>query len=327
MRGPRRKLQCNLLGLACIVAAGLIAAPALADEGSWGIAVFSSEDAFLGSHWAEGDSALVGSDAGCDLVLEGLEARHARFTFVEGQLVVIPLQASVIVNGSAEDNITVISSQDSLHIGDFRLQFFLPDPPPERRAEGEVPTAYTAREAGQAAAQARQEEFTKKAYQFCHDADYGTRGVVAKDLCVIADAEAIEVCPQLAHCAEWTDVPPNWRFGRVSQNPNARPRRVARRRPLIELPKLPPMVGYLIIGALLAIVIFFFVRSLTKAGWEDDDFELDDPELSDAARKLQALPEARAQVLLRMAHRALSEKGDAAEIGRASCRERVSDTV
>lgn len=280
-------------------------------EPDWGVAAFDGERRFLGSYWPEDTRLSVGSDPECDLQLEGLASLHAELQREPDGVTVLPVGGEVEVNGAVLARGSVkVGAEDAVRIGPYQLQLYLP--PREDRPqheEGEVQAAAAKIQ------DARKQEFAKAAYQFCHDPDYGERGVVGRDLCVILDDVSVEVCPEAARCKAWkeaTAAPP--RFGRVGtgRGSGRSARRVQEPRPLFELPKVPPVVGYALLGVVLLALVGAFVFAVRKAGWESEEFPLDDAEISDAARKLQALPEARSQVLLRMAARAL-EVQDLAE--------------
>lgn len=305
----RRIATGGALALALLLTAGA----ARADD--FGLAVYDADDALLTTRWAP-ESILVGSAADCDLVLEGLSPLHARFSWIDGRLSVLPLTGEVVVDGASSSELRRLDTEQDVRIGPYRVQFFLPKSAQLGLPEATEPegTEVGVGQAGRSAADARATEFEKKAYRFCHDPGYGDDGVVGADFCVIFDEGSKEVCPGVERCKEWKKADPNWQFGRVEDGSSSgRARRIARRKPLIELPELPPFVGYLVIGALILALVIVFVRALVTAGWEDEELDLTEAEISDAARKLQALPEARSQVLLRMAARALEEKGDAHE--------------
>lgn len=305
----------GILSLSMLLGSLLWATGARAAPG-FGVAVYDSDNNLRHTYWPEGESVIMGGGEQDDLVAPGLEAHYAEFIYSDQELAVVPMRGPVYLSGVAVTDPTIFSPQDEVRVGGYRLQFYLPvDPAAEAEAEyddeddplDDPPSPERLR----AGVEATKTELGKPAYRFCHDPKFKERGVVGTDFCVIADPEAIEVCPGLAHCAQWTEAPNRWSSGRLGKG--AQPGRVVHRRQLFDLPKLPAGLGYVAIALLVGLVVFAFSRGLFKAGWQDEGLDEELGRVSDEARRLQALPEARAQALLRMAQRALSERGDVHE--------------
>jgi hypothetical protein len=201
--------------------------------------------------------------------------------------------------------------------------------------------------AGELAADARKEELGAAAYRFCHDPEFGKDGTEGVDFCVLFDETSDDACPEARkHCANWRHAPlmcmPIDNKGSVdptegepvdaregvcpgvegggsgaggsgSGGKTAKSRivRNERREPLLNI-KLPPVVGYILLTLLIGGALFWFLKSLKDAGWEKDDKLVETSVLTEAERNLQALPEQRSNVLLKLAERALG-RGDVME--------------
>lgn len=149
----------------------------------------------------------------------------------------------------------------------------------------------------------RATEFEKRTYRFCHDPDFGARGVVGTDLCVILDASTQDVCPTAAeHCAAWVELPARNTFGEYVR------RRRNERRPSIYLDFIPPWMRWVLLGSLVIAGIIVLGRQFARAGWKREESDLRAEISSAAARNLQALPDKRSQALLRLARTRLQDR-------------------
>ncbi|MFO0723548.1 MAG: DUF4129 domain-containing protein [Myxococcota bacterium] len=136
---------------------------------------------------------------------------------------------------------------------------------------------------------AQREELKKSVYQFCNDDDFEPRVLYGdRHFCGTWEASETSACAHALHVCEI-------------------------KKPWFSMPELPPVVGWILIGILVAGLLYLFGRALAGAGWGRKT-ELDLGEaLDDAmAGELQALPEAPAMVILRKAKDTLDE-GRAAE--------------
>lgn len=298
------------------IAAALLVALAVAPEAraepDWGVGVFEHDDEgerFVRALYPESARVTVGSHEESDLPLPGLAPSHLDLVRRPDGVLAVPSDGPVRVNGEVVSGPTEVSPDDEIEVGQYTLQIFV-----SRRADEAQSDEASVQGAVDKASATREEEFGKAAYRFCHDPRFGDRGVVGSDFCVILDESSQQVCPEAARCKDWKELEAVRRFGEVSKGSGSGRtwRRVEEPRPLFDLPSIPPVVSYVLMGLLVAGLVGAFLLSLRKAGWESDELHLDDAELSEAARKLQALPEARSQVLLRMSARAL-EQGNAGE--------------
>lgn len=291
----------------------LLSPPALADS-EWGLSIYDADENFIISHWTEEDSIILGSGEDCELRLEGLQEHHVAITLVGDRMRITAILGSVAIEGVEIWESRLISPQDDLRVGPYVVQALLPV---AVGAELESLTESTMDPAldPMGAVRGRAEEFAKKRYAFCHDPDFGKDGTIGADFCVILDEGSQAVCPEAAHCKDWEDLPTKWRFGTAGGKSRSERaiRRVSKSRPLVDLPEIPDFVQYLLLAGIIAVLVGVFASLLAKAGWEKEDLDFADPEISDAARKLQALPEARARTLLRMAAKALDERNDGHE--------------
>ena len=308
-------LAAPLAALAAIVV--LSSADLARAEGSWGVVVFREGGDFVTSRWGDADQLTLGSAPANDLVLPELAPEHAVIRREGGGFELIP-SAEVkleerIVTGSAalEPGATVTA-------GSYRLQLLVLGPelaePLEDEPEGASPLPLDPEGAGAAAAAGRGKVFEGSAYRFCHDPAYGRRGVVGHELCAVLDETSFDACPALKESCPWPE--PSLSYGAGSGRGGRgggeeAGRRQEQRVRLFNLPQLPPVVAWIVIGLVIGVIVFAFVRAFLRGGWEDDQ-EPGEVVLDEAARNLQALPEAKSRSLLELARRAHA-RGDAAE--------------
>ncbi len=198
----------------------------------------------------------------------------------------------------------------NLQLGSYHLALALEPPDPQAQIPGTT----------QASTLTRSEEFAKPSYEFCHDEDFGKYGTLGKEFCKTFDESTDEVCPQARKtCENWVDITDLSTGGgcterRRSANGEGDDAEEQRRRYRLQFPKLsfiPQEVGIVLLALVLGVLIFWFVRSIKGAGWHNE-MDFDSADLSEAELNLQALPEARSTVLLKLAKQSL-HRGEGAE--------------
>jgi hypothetical protein len=323
----------------------LSAGAAEAQDGVWGFTIFDQKGDLVSAKWPEQESFILGSSRDAYLRLDDLEPLHAYFELLDGKFLVRPMYgATVLVNGRRIEAETEFDTRDEIQIGRYRINFYLStdDPPeelPPAAAPGIVPDdggdavaaivpAASPADAAERAHLARKDEYAKPSYAFCHDPEFGKDGTWGADLCPMFDATSDEVCPEARKsCPSWTypKASFDWFTGdgdgggsgsgsgkgkgkSAGEGKGARPSsRVSERRILIPLPK---EVGLVLLALVAGALLFWFIKSMRSAGWEGEELELGDEALSEAARNLQALPDARSNVLVKLAQRALARGED-----------------
>lgn len=158
-------------------------------------------------------------------------------------------------------------------------------------AEGEAPPKALALDPAEAirrSIELRKEELGKRAYAFCHDDEFQTQPLLGeRRFCRSFDQNSAEACPEAASmCTEKK----SW----LSD---------------VNL-KLPAWLGWAILAAVLAGVLYAFFRSLRSSGWATPREEIDLAALLDddgLAGEIQALPEAPSMAILRRAQQSFAE--------------------
>jgi hypothetical protein len=280
---------------------GSLAAPsAWAEEATWGVIVEDAAGDFVTSKWSTGP-LRIGSAADNDLVLE-LLAPHHLIIEAKGQDLWLPRSpdgAAFRVGDQDADAETVLTTASSLSVAGYTLAIVTVD--------GSA-RPFDPLEIGERAEGARNGEFEKTAYRFCHDPNFGKNGVVGADFCAILDEKSEDVCPEArAHCKDWVEA----QSGK-GKGAKGVAKRTPRRQSSPLIPQLPAPVAYAFLGVMVAGLLYWFVRSLRNAGWEKQAVHLEEVQIDEAARNLQALPEAKSSQLLRAAERA-HERGDDVE--------------
>lgn len=302
------------------------AGSAQADEAlpRYGFAVWDAKGEYVVSKWPELARFSLGSGDDSLVKLDGLDPHHAEFLITPGEYKVVPA-GEVTIDGNRVFTPQRFFPGQEIRLGAYKVKFFADasDDPgagkAEEKVEEEEAPPIDPVSAGELSADARVQELNQKAYSFCHDPDFGKDGTEGLDFCAIFDETSIEACPMAAKtCPEWQ---PRRRgqglgsgYGSGDGQGGERKSRIVRkepREPLFDL-KLPPIVGWILIGALVAFALAWFLKSLKDAGWEKDEKLVESSVLTEAERNLQALPEQRSNVLLKLAERAL-QRGDALE--------------
>jgi hypothetical protein len=165
------------------------------------------------------------------------------------------------------------------------------EPPEEEEEIGELstgrPVQIDVEQAVNTAIEARKTELAKSAYSFCNDEDFEPQSMLGeKRFCKAFDESSLEACPRArAMCEEkhnwWSDL------------------RLA----------LPEWLGWSIIAAAAAALLFALFRTMQTSGWGDRGDLADLGALLDEEGliDLQALPEAPALAILRRARQSLDE--------------------
>ena len=218
----------------------------------------------------------IGSDEQMDIVSNDLEPFHGSLWLFDDGYQVSAGEGEVRLNGEPITENAALSPRDELYFGDHRIEL-------SRLA------SIDAIEAAAQASAARDSEFTKTAYRFCHDESFGKNDKeVAAQLCALFDESNASTCPAAAKSCPWTTSP------RSSWLPRLR---------------IPSTILRIVFIAALVGAIIWFVALILRAGWEDQ-LSFESAESNDVTLDLQQLPEARSQVLLRRANDALAG-GDA----------------
>lgn len=302
--------------LLSILALLLFSGEAAAQTGVWGFTVFDQSGEFVTAKWPNEEELMVGGSRDADLTLDGLKPLHAYFALRGSDFLVRPMHgAEVLLDGVRLTGDTLFDSNSRITLGRYEMRFYLAsDPPPKGVAEPGAPP--------KPAGDGRKTEFEKRGYAFCHDEDFGQHGTTGVDFCTIFDESTDEVCPKAREsCPNWQPYQGTpFRIGRGrdgqghgdgsgEKGKGGAGRRIRRRRVVLPIPKEVGIVLLVVVGGAL---LFWFLKSLRNAGWEGEELDLETEELSDAARNLQALPDARSNVLVKLAERALG-RGDPEE--------------
>ncbi len=215
----------------------------------------------------------LGSGRGMDVSFPALAAYHAWLDISPQGVQIGPGNGTVYVNGEPLEGPATVTVGDPILLGYVEMHI--------ERPPGVDPATAATR-----AIEARNEEFEKTAYQFCHDPAFGQDDdIAARRLCALIDKDtASDVCPAALESCPWgTKERSGW------------------------LPRIPVPAGLLRAGFLMLLVglVVWFVVSMLRSGWEEG-FSPAENDVEEISLDVQRLPEARSQVLLRRATEAFA---------------------
>jgi hypothetical protein len=302
-----------------VLIAGLASSSTSAEPTKWGFAVYDAKGEFVASRWPEGDRFDLGSGDDSIVPLAGLDRKQATFVRKDDEIAVVPF-GPVEINGKRIHKRTTFKAEDKVKVGEYELTFFAPGYEPEEGpflsqdgedeepasppyvppgTESPAPTPIDRAAAESKLISSRKPEFKNGGYRFCHDPQYGKGGTDGTEFCSIFDETSEAVCPEAKkRCPDWKSSTPKL------EGPDRE----------LNFPRLsiPAPIAWIAIIIAVGFALAWFLKSLLGAGWESEEGGLETGDLTAAEANLQALPDARSQALLKLAHKAI-ERGDAKE--------------
>lgn len=160
----------------------------------------------------------------------------------------------------------------------------VPDEEGEVEEEPAIPPAVDPAEAMKRTPAAQKSELSKTAYEFCNDDDFKAQPMLGdRHFCRTWDES---VTPRCEHALKSCKIEEPW-FPDL---------------------KLPPFVGWLLVGGLVIAILYLFARALMASGWgRRSDLDLGSVLDEAMAGDIQALPEAPAMVILKKARQTMEE--------------------